>query len=54
MDGECKNIHIKGTMKCHSNGYGNRIHHLCAIMLNLLDKDNELNVYILAQCMPNN
>ena len=25
LGGECKNIQIKGTMKCHRNGCGNRI-----------------------------
>ena len=49
---ECKHMHIKGTMKCHGDGCGRRIHHLCAITLNLLDKENELNVYCSAKCMP--
>ena len=49
---ECKNGHIKGTMKCHGDGCDHRIHHLCAIMRNLLDKDNELNVYCSTKCVP--
>jgi hypothetical protein len=54
LGAECKNTHIKGTMKCHGDRCGNRIHHLCAITLNLLDKDNELNVFCSSKCMPTN
>ena len=52
LGAECKNIHIKGTMNCHGDGCDHRIHHLCEIMQNLLDKDNELNVYCSTKCVP--
>ena len=48
----CKNIQIRQTMLCHRNGCDGRIHHLCAIQLNLLDRDNELHVYCSKHCMP--
>ena len=51
---ECKNTHIQGTMKCHGDRCGNRIHHLCAITLNLFGKNNELNVFCSSKCMPAN
>lgn len=48
----CKNIQIRQTMCCHREGCDGRIHHLCAIQLNLLDRDNELHVYCSKHCMP--
>lgn len=48
----CKNMQIRQTMCCHRDGCDGRIHHLCAIQLNLLDRDNELHVYCSKHCMP--
>ena len=48
----CKNIQIRQTMCCHREGCDGCIHHLCAIQLNLLDRDNELHVYCSKHCMP--
>ena len=41
----CKNTHIAGTMKCYCDRCNRHIHHLCAIIQNFIDKDNELNIW---------
>jgi len=49
----CKNMKIRQTMCCHRDGCNGRIHHLCAIQLDLLDQGNELHhVYCSKHCMP--
>ena len=52
LSSACKNMQIRQTMCCHRDGCNGRIHHLCAIQLNLLDRDNELHVYCSKHCMP--
>ena len=47
----CKNKVLKQFMKCHAEGCTRRIHHLCAISKNLLDEENELNVFCSSHCM---
>ena len=46
----CMNRHIEGYQKCYRTGCNGEIHHLCAIQNNLLDTENELNVFCSIEC----
>ena len=44
---------VRADKQCRGKSCSNKVHHVCAIQQNLLDEDNELNVFCSLRCKAN-